>query len=134
MRLSRQFQTSLFKNFTSTRSTKRLQRTKTKNALKKHLRGKKSLICLFAFCAFAWVSLCLLVLLVLLVRAKYFCKKKNKRFKTVLIILFILLLNLSNYKHKFFNHNLFQLLQSFPIIVMFFIRIHFLSQSFLISL
>ena len=31
----------------------RLQRTKINNAYKKHLRGKKLLIHLFAFCAFA---------------------------------------------------------------------------------
>ena len=49
--LSRQFETSLLKNFTSAKSTKRVQRTKRKNALKKHLREKKSLICLFAFFA-----------------------------------------------------------------------------------
>ena len=76
------------------------KRTKIKNALKKHLRGKKSLIPLFAFCAFAWVSLCLLVLLVLLVRAKSFRKKKG--FRTALTSSFILLLNLSYYKHNFF--------------------------------
>ena len=53
------------------------KRTKTKNAPKKHLRGKKSLIRLFAFCAFAWVSLCRLMLFVLLLRAKSFRKKKS---------------------------------------------------------
>ena len=43
------------------------------------------------FCAFARVSLCRLVLLVLLVSAKSF-RKKNKEFKTALITSFILLL------------------------------------------
>ena len=41
------------------------KRIKIKNASKRHLRWKKPFICLFAFCAFAWVSLCRLVLLVL---------------------------------------------------------------------
>ena len=73
------------------------KRTKTKNAPKKHLRGKLSLIRLFGFCAFAGVSLCclvlfvLLVLLVLLVCAKCF-RKKNIEFKTALITSFLLLL------------------------------------------
>ena len=31
---------------------------KFKNAHKKHLRGKKLLIRLFAFCAFAWLQFC----------------------------------------------------------------------------
>ena len=86
--------------------------------------GKKPLISHLRFCTFVWVSLCLLmllVLLVLLVRAKSFRKKKNKEFKTdefkTLITSFILLLNLSYYKHVFFNHyDLFQSLQSFAII------------------
>ena len=66
------------------------KRTKTKNAPKKHLMGKLSLIRLFWFCTFAGVSLCclvlfvLLVLLVLLVCAKCF-RKKNIEFKTALI-------------------------------------------------
>ena len=50
---------------------------KLKNAYKKHLREKKSLIRLFAFCAFAWSCL---YLLVLSVSAKSF-RKKNKEFK-----------------------------------------------------
>ena len=33
----------------------RLQQRKTKNAYNRHLRGKKLLIRLFAFCAFAWL-------------------------------------------------------------------------------
>ena len=37
---------------------KRFQRTKIRNMHKRHLRGKKLLICLFAFCAFAWLHLC----------------------------------------------------------------------------
>ena len=74
-------------------------------------------VCLFAFCAFVWLRF---VLLVLLVRAKSFCKKK-KGFKTALITSFILLLNLSYYKHEFFNHyNLFQSLHSFWITTIFF--------------
>ena len=52
---------------------------------------------LVAFCAFAWLRLCAFVFLVLLVRAKSFCKKKtkqqkNKEIKTALIITFTLLL------------------------------------------
>ena len=49
----------------------------------KHLREKKSLILLFAFCAFAWLCLCVFGAfgafgaLVLLVRAKSFRKKKK---------------------------------------------------------
>ena len=79
----------LQKDFTNTKkhkSTKRYKQTKIKNALKKHLKGKKSLTCLFAFCAFAWLCLCAFVLLV---RGKSFCKKE---FKTSLITSFTLLL------------------------------------------
>ena len=51
---------------------------------------------LVAFCTFAWLRLCAfsaLMLLVLLLRAKSFCKKKkNKEFKTALITSFTLLL------------------------------------------
>ena len=119
---------------------------------------KKSLICLFAFCSFAWVSLCLLVLLVLLVRAKSF-HKKNKGIKTALITSFILLLKFILLQAwtflsqsfsmitVFFNyHNLFQLSQSFSITIIFFnyhdlfqlsrtfLLQFFLSQSFSISL
>ena len=47
---------------------------------------------LVAFCAFAWLRFCAFVLLVLLVRAKSFCKK-NKGFETALITSFILLLS-----------------------------------------
>ena len=106
MRSLGQFQTPLFKNFTT-----------TKNVPKEYLRGKH-LIHLFAFCAFARMSLCLfvlfvlLVLLVLLVCVKSF-RKKNKEFKTALITSFILLLNF-NY------HNPFQSLKSFSIITIFF--------------
>ena len=75
--------------------------------------------CSTAFLCFLcfWCFWCFLVLSVLFVRAKSFCKK-NKKFKTSLI----LLLNSSYYKHEFFNHfNLFQsLLQSFLIITVFF--------------
>ena len=39
-------------NTQSSKSTKRYKRTKIQNALKKHLRGRKSLICLFAFLCF----------------------------------------------------------------------------------
>ena len=47
--------------------------------------------------------------------------KKNKGFKTALITSFILLLNLSCYKHEFFNnYNLFQSLHSFWITTIFF--------------
>ena len=76
------------------------KRTKIKNAPKKHLGGKQSLIHLFAFCAFAWASLCLLVLFVLF--CAFFCFfwflcmwnlfVKKKKFKTALITSFILLL------------------------------------------
>ena len=66
MRSLGQFQTFLFflqKDFTITKSTKtHISKQKQKRqrfyALKKHLRGKKSLIHLFAFCAFAWLRLC----------------------------------------------------------------------------
>ena len=57
-------------------------------------KGKKSVIRLFAFCAFARESLCrlvLLVLLVLLVCAESF-RKKNKEFKISLMTSLILLL------------------------------------------
>ena len=78
---------------------------------------------LFAFCTFARLCFCALVLLVLFVlfmRAKSFCKK-NKEFKTALITSFILLLNSSYCKHEFFKHyNFFQSLQSFSIITIFF--------------
>ena len=70
--------------------------------LPKNIWGENShLFAYLHFCAFAWVSLCLLMLLVLLVRAKTYCKKKNKKknnnnnikkFKTGLITSFILLL------------------------------------------
>ena len=39
------------------------------------------------------------------VRTKHFCKKKIPWLKTVLITSFTLLLNLSYYKQKLFNHN-----------------------------
>ena len=94
--------------------------------------GEKShLFAYLRFCAFAWVSLCLLVfivifvllvLLVLFVRAKSFRKNNNnnKKFKTALITSSILLLNLYYYKLEFFNYNPFQLSQSFSIIMIFF--------------
>ena len=59
--------------------------------IKKYLRGKKSLTCLFAF----FVLFVLLVLLVLFVRAKSF-RKKNKGFKTALITSFTLPLTKRN--------------------------------------
>ena len=71
------------------------EQRKIKSAPKKHLRGKWSLIRLFAFCAFVWYFLCFLVLLELFavfVRVKSFCKKKKKEFTTALITLFTLLL------------------------------------------
>ena len=37
------------------KSAKQLTANKKKNAYRKHLREKKSLIRLFAFCAFAWL-------------------------------------------------------------------------------
>ena len=55
---------------------------------------KKSLIRLFAFWCFWLGAFVLSVLLVLLVRAKSFCKKKmNKEFKIALITSFTVLLN-----------------------------------------
>ena len=96
------------------------KRIKIKNAPKKYLRGKWSFIRLFAFCAFARMSLCFLVLLVLLtllvlfVRAKSFRKKKIKKFKTALITSFILLLNFQ------LLQSFFQLSQSFSIITILF--------------
>ena len=81
---------------------------------------------LFAYLCFVFLLGCVLVLLVLFVLAKSFCKKE---FKTASITSFILLLNLSYYKHEFFNHyNLFQSLQSFSIITIFF-NYHNLFQS-----
>ena len=89
---------------------------------------------LFTFCAFTWSRFCVLwyflVLFVLfcvlcalwcfLCVRNIFIKKVNKKFKTPLITSFILLLNLSCYKHEFFNHyNLFQLKESFLIITIF---------------
>ena len=59
--------------------------------IKKYLRGKKSLTCLFAF----FVLFVLLVLFVLFVRAKSF-RKKNKGFKTALITSFTLPLTKRN--------------------------------------
>ena len=103
MRSLGQFQTFLFflqKDFTTTKSTKthiseQKQKRQRFHALKKHLRGKKSLIRLFtffafawlrlfAFCAFAWLRLfafllfMLFVLFVLFVRVKSFLKKNKK--------------------------------------------------------
>ena len=78
----------LYSKISQAQSTNRLQRTKIKNELKKHLWGKKSLIRLVAFLCFC---LGVFVLLVLLVRVKSFCKK-NKEFKTALITSFTLLL------------------------------------------
>ena len=48
--------------------------TKIKNAHKKHLRKKKSLIHLFAFCASAWLCLCVFCVFV---HVKFF--RKNKK-------------------------------------------------------
>ena len=85
-------------------------------------------------CVFVlFVLVALLVHLVLLARAKSFRKKIIKGLKLPLITSFILLLNLSYYKHEFFNHyNLFQSLQSFSIIAVFFNyhNLFQLSQSF----
>ena len=69
-----------------------------------------------AFCAF-WCFL------VLLVRAKSFCKKK-KRFKTSLITSFILLLNLSYCKYEF------SIITIFSIITMFFYYHNLFYQNF----
>ena len=98
------------------------------------------LICVFVLllgCVFVllvlFVLLEFLVLFVLFARAKSFRKKQNKEFITALITSFILLLNLSYYKHEFFNHyNLFQSLQSFSINAVFFNyhNLFQLSQSF----
>ena len=50
------FVTFLQKGFASTKKHKTAySEQKLKNANKKHLREKKSLIQLFAFCAFAWL-------------------------------------------------------------------------------
>ena len=62
--------------------------------IKKCLRGKKSLTCLFAFFVL-FVVFVLLVLFVLIVRAKSF-RKKNKGFKTALITSFTLPLTKRN--------------------------------------
>ena len=81
------------------------------------------LICVFVLllgCVFVllvlFVLLEFLVLFVPFARAKSFRKKQNKEFITALITSFILLLNLSYYKHEFFDHdNLFQSLQFFSL-------------------
>ena len=75
---------------------------KIKSAPKKHLRGKWSLIRLFAFCAFAWLRLCAFGtfgafwcfwnFLRFLCVWNLFVKKKKKEFTTALITLFTLLL------------------------------------------
>ena len=91
--------------------------------LLKTSKGKKvtySLICVLCFRAFSWLRLS---------SFGAFCAKsfRKKEFKTALITSFILLLNLSYYKHEFFliaiffnYHNLFQLPESFSIITIFF--------------
>ena len=111
------------------------KQTKIKNAHKKHLRGKKSLIRLFVFLCFSLVvSLCFLCFLC---HQNLFVKKKKKKFKTARINSCTLLVNLSYYKHDFFfNHNLFQLSQSFWIIKILFNYYNLFesSQSFSISL
>ena len=88
MRSSRQFQTSLFKKFTSTKAKTAYKRTKIK-AHKKHLRKKKTR--LFAYLRFVLLLGCVFVLFVLFVHVKFFCKKKNKEFKTALMTSFTLL-------------------------------------------
>ena len=71
--------------------------------LLKHIKGENSpLFAYLRFCAFARVSLCLLVLLVVSVRAKSF-RKKNKEFKTALIA------NILSMKIKEIRTNLGQL-------------------------
>ena len=88
-----QFQTPLFKNFTITKSTKRLQANKNKKMLLKNICGENgNLFAYLCFCAFDRVSLCrlmLVVLFVLLVR-----NLSVKKFKTTLITSIILLLRL----------------------------------------
>ena len=122
MRLFGQFYSSLLKSFTSTKSSKRLQASKNKKMLLKTSKGKIvtcSLISVLCFCLGVFMPFGALVLLV---RGKSFCKKKknnNKEFKTALITSFTLLLKLSYYKYKFFNHNPFQLSQSVSIITIF---------------
>ena len=44
--------------FHTHKSTKHLERTKIKNAHKKHLRGKVHLFAYLRFCDFTWLSLC----------------------------------------------------------------------------
>ena len=104
------------------------KRTKIKNAPKKHLRGKQSLIRLFSFLCFclsvfvpfsAFSAFCAFCV------CEIFSSKKNKKFTTALITSFILLLNFQ-LSQSFsmiticFNHNPFQLSQSFSIITIFF--------------
>ena len=59
MRLLRQFKTFYYfftkRFYKCKKAQNHLKRTKIKKAYKKHLRDKKSLIPLFAFCAFAWL-------------------------------------------------------------------------------
>ena len=84
--------------FHTHKSTKRYKPTKIKNGHKKDLRGKKSLICLFAFLCFCLGAF---VPFVPLLRVESFCKN-NKEFKTALITSFTLLLNSFYCKHEFF--------------------------------
>ena len=97
-------------------------------------KGKKvtySRICFFVlFMLFVLLLGCIFVPFVLFVRVKSFCKKK--RFETALMTSFTLLLYSCYYEHNFFliltffnYHNLFQLLQSFSIIAIFFITVFF---------
>ena len=132
MRSSGQFQTFYFfltKRLHSQQRHKTLaSQQKLKNALKKHLRGKKSLIRLFTFCAFVLLLGCVFVLFVPLMCVESFCGKKWKGLKLSwwphLQYYWVYLITNMN----FFYHNLFQLTQYFSIIT------SFLSQSFLISL
>ena len=65
----------------ATKAQNTYKQTKIKNALKKHLRGKKSLIRLFAFCAFVLLLGCVFVLFVPLLCVESFCGKKIKGLK-----------------------------------------------------
>ena len=128
MRLSGQFQTFLLtKRFCKHKKHKmHISEQKQKRqhfyALKKHLRGKKSLVRLFAFLCFL-CFLCFLYFLCFLCLQNLFVKI-NKKFKIALMTSFTLLPDSSDYQHNFFFFlRSFFLSQSFSIITIFFITI-----------
>ena len=89
----------------NTYKRKKKPKRQRSNALKKHLRRKKLLICLFAFlCLLCFLYFCAFYAFCAFCFCKIFSKKT---FETALVTWFALLLN-----YFFFNHNLLQLSQS----------------------